>query len=526
MSDNNNFPSLGHEIERGNDALQPSNGFHNTYEADELQIFQANPSTAQMIKAYYQSEQQANKVSLERAWSRIAAKKSELGATNHTIQPTAAKLLQFYPEIPQTYPAGRQRTTKSTRTPIIRTIALLVAILFIVLSVASFSWLFNLSHHTTISTSKPTIQAVATKTSLKQGQTVYGTPKIQQMYENIAWSTDGKRIAVADDQQVAIWDATTGLHQIKLETTDTGINQLAWSPKTEQLAIMTAEKIIIVDGQSGNTITTYTAATAMSSSSATNVPTAFMTSKAPTRQTSYQNPRRPQADGAGFRGVTWSPDGTEIASANSAYGANSTIQIWNPQTGALLSQLASIESQRVESIAWSPDGKYIVANQQTWQDTQSVINVWNTKTQQVVFQQSAAHNFDNLSWQPGTQNIAFSATINDSTVQFQIWNVMTQKIVKIIPDIYDSMYTWSPDGQKIVYGSQGTKMVPITIVNVANDQQVYTYQIPAISGSMAEIEGLAWSSNSKYIATEITSRYDSFKAPTTPNTYTIKVWVA
>ena len=60
-------------------------------------------------------------------------------------------------------------------------------------------------------------------------------------------------------------------------------------------------------------------------------------------------------DGATYA-VTWSPDGTKIASG----GHDTTVHVWDAATGATIHELTG-HTEAVEGVAWSPDSSKIVS---------------------------------------------------------------------------------------------------------------------------------------------------------------------
>jgi WD40 repeat protein len=67
--------------------------------------------------------------------------------------------------------------------------------------------------------------------------------------------------------------------------------------------------------------------------------------------------------------VTWSPDGTRIASASD----DRTVQIWDATTGELIFAYQG-HTKEVSSVVWSPNGKRIASA-----GHDETVHVWNVE---------------------------------------------------------------------------------------------------------------------------------------------------
>src|SRR5215472_9433381 len=137
----------------------------------------------------------------------------------------------------------------------------------------------------------------------------------------VAWSPDGTRIASGAAGSIKVWDADSGTLLLSLGH---AVNSVAWSPDGTRIASGGAGSVIEVwDAESGALLRTLTGHTDTVNS------------------------------------VVWSPDGTRIASGSGDfdYPADTTVRVWDADSGALLRTLFGTGS--VNSVAWSPDGTRI-----------------------------------------------------------------------------------------------------------------------------------------------------------------------
>lgn len=149
--------------------------------------------------------------------------------------------------------------------------------------------------------------------------------------------------------------------------------------------------------------------------------------------------------------VAWSPDGKFIASG----GSDDTGRIWDPATGKLITMLNGIQGS-VLDVEWSPDSKYLATATAEVTDT---VRIWDAATWQVV-----------AKWKP--------------------------KIIGV------SSVSWSPDGERLAVGIDGLFEGQLTHGVVA----VYTPngQLTASLTYPDSVSGVKWSPNGKYIAFDTT----------------------
>jgi WD40 repeat protein len=490
---------------------------------------QANISSAQMVhllQGVYEEDPR-----LQRVWERLAdhipmTHSIRDSQENHplTDEKYSQTLSSTNVRFPQVKAVGMQTQTRlSLRShkwgSFQRSLELLVAVLIVALLVGSLVTVLHLSHQ------KLTGQIGASQQVSKHGKIVYSTPEENGWVAGLAWSADSHRVATAignnAGEQIEIWDATTGQHKVTVPLNLDPIAGPAWSPTSNLLAVPTSDAVVIVNGNTGNIGASYPAPSKAGLSTA-----ATTTSTGKTFLSTFV----PLGGAPNFGGISWSPDGRWIVSTFSSSTSNGVVQVWNPQTGKLAYTLTTKPDYFMGEVSWSPDGQYIAVKLAKWDETFQIV-VWNVQTRQVVFQQPG--NFEGLSWQPGTDNLATATilpgsnsslpgtpTVGSSTLN--IWNVKTGQLLKSFTGV-DGI-SWSPDGHEFAYanyvGALSAK-ANVTILNVDTGQTVYVYQV---SGNAAQAVGLDafWSPDGKYILSA-----ESIESPPYgKQSYRVNIWVA
>jgi eukaryotic-like serine/threonine-protein kinase len=155
---------------------------------------------------------------------------------------------------------------------------------------------------------------------------------------SVGFSPDGKRLVSGSrDKTVKVWDAQTGRETLPLKGHTGSVNSVAFSPDGKRL----------VSGSDDSTVKVWDAQTGQET----------LTLKGHTGPVSS---------------VAFSPDGKRLVSG----GLDSTVRVWDAQTGQETLTLKG-HTGPVGSVAFSPDGKRLVSG--SWDNT---IKVWDAQTGQ------------------------------------------------------------------------------------------------------------------------------------------------
>jgi len=143
------------------------------------------------------------------------------------------------------------------------------------------------------------------------------------------------------------------------------------------------------------------------------------------------------------RSVSWSPDGTRIASGSE----DTTVQIWSPGTfaGSLVRTYRRHLSE-VMSVSWSPDGTRIASASKS-------VNIWDPNTGERMLDYHADGALVSMvCWSPDGTRVASAS--RDGTVQ--VWNALTGETRLIYRGHAGRVHAvaWSPDGMSIASGGE------------------------------------------------------------------------
>ncbi len=272
-----------------------------------------------------------------------------------------------------------------------------------------------------------------------------------------AWSPDGKFLAMGGGgNAVEIWDATTGQRIKTLENHFDRISALAWSPDGTELASGSWDKSVKIWNVDAGTI----------------------------RAEHTQH-----SGGYGVKSLSWSPDGLQLTST----GANEDLVIWEPASGNLFNTF-SREKFDLSNASWSPDGRLVVANNDSALDfffdselsndlliwdvaADTLLNIidlkegvaaktviWSADSQTITIFQSDAfirvldvqtgnqlHAYDakttHLGYTVMSPNTDLLATIKDN--QLHIWDTDSGTVIyEITANIHE--FTWAPNNMQFV----------------------------------------------------------------------------
>ena len=376
----------------------------------------------------------------------------------------------------------------------------LAAVLFIVALVGGMAIVFNAARHNNtttgsggksgsgavqIATPPPTPGPIhptgqigkivySTKVSMMDGMDAYG----------LNWSSASNRIGEAT-LSARSWDATTGKNVVNYGSQHGGsVFSVVWSPDGKHVAVIAVgQGVQIYNAATGKLLDTYPASGQAFSNTGAG---GYMSAKF--------------SGGSGAMATAWSPDGTLMAT--SFFGSYGTsVQVWNTTTNKMVLNYTG-NADVVGSVAWSPDGKYIVSS--SWDGS---TQVWNASTGHKVGDFEAhQRQLGQAAWSPDGKTIAYI-----TADQVNVVNPFTGKVVITHQGPGDQYgltdLTWSPDGRSIA--SAGNH---IQLWDVATGKTYYTFTKNPFS-----IRVLAWSPNGQYIV--------STDSPET-STSTIQVWIA
>jgi WD40 repeat protein len=272
----------------------------------------------------------------------------------------------------------------------------------------------------------------------------------------VAWSPDGTKIATASaDRTVKIWDAESGALICTYYGHSGEVYTLAWSPNGQEIASGGDDNTVQIWNSTcdspplltytGHTNAVYTLAWSpdgkeIISGSADNTAQIWSVARGKTLLTLQFSDHVFSV--AWFHGNT---NGTKIAIGD----WNDTIQVgnWNVNTDRWTTLYSYRTSDAVNSVAWSPNGRYLVSGNQD--DT---AEVWDTMKGTLLYTYDGhSGGINSVAWSPDGQEIASGS--NDHTVR--IWSPFTRKTLMVYSEHSDDIWSvaWSPDGKEIVSGS-------------------------------------------------------------------------
>ncbi|MBL7809119.1 MAG: WD40 repeat domain-containing protein [Saprospiraceae bacterium] len=176
-----------------------------------------------------------------------------------------------------------------------------------------------------------------------------------------------------------------------------------------------------------------------------------------------------------------------------ATGSNDgTAKIWDVQSGTVLLNL--IHTEKVMSVAFSPDGKHLATNT-------GKIKVWNLETGVVIFNTAFPDEYDSwftcVTFSPDGKSIATGAS-GDYVNKAQIWDLETGKTtltLSVSDDGIDCL-AFSPDGKRLATGSKGVFKSNVVIWDLETGNSTLN-----LKGGMEDITSLAFSPDGKFLAT-------------------------
>lgn len=213
----------------------------------------------------------------------------------------------------------------------------------------------------------------------------------------------------------------------------------------------------------------------------------------------YLSAQLPGSGGNMVYSTVWSPDGKLMASAFNGSGYGNVVVVWNPNNGQVIYTFHGQSSREVGSLSWSPDSKYVASA-----GYDGTTQVFNARTGQVIFNHQSGETA--TAWSPDGKALALVGT--SQTVE--VWDVFANKKIASNTAPANQTLAWSPDSKEIATGS-GSNVV---IFNAATGKTLYTF-----SHHTSYARSLAWSPDGRYIVSGSNGTEASLKAE-------VIVWVA
>ncbi|MCG9126873.1 PD40 domain-containing protein [Candidatus Poribacteria bacterium] len=313
--------------------------------------------------------------------------------------------------------------------------------------------------------------------------------------ENMVFSPDSIRIAVASYIGIWIYNVQTG-EELNLLTNNTGfVNSIAYSPDNKTLVGSTASEFYVWDEDSGEVKYTISAHTYDISDLAMNPDGNLIATCGDRRDHTIKVwdsltgvlITTLQGHSDDIYNITFSPDGKILASAGKDDDIN-TIKLWDINTGELRTTFNSGIQYRDMTVVFSPDGNTIASCYGKWGDER--IQLWDVSSNTV--RETLIGHIG------GVRSIAFSPDGNtlvsggvDRTIC--LWDVINGTYLTTLIEHTDDVVNvvFSPDGNTLATGSMDGSVV-------LWDTQNYQ-KISKITGHNDRINEFAFSPDGKTI---------------------------
>ncbi|HEX7540990.1 MAG TPA: WD40 repeat domain-containing protein, partial [Anaerolineales bacterium] len=265
----------------------------------------------------------------------------------------------------------------------------------------------------------------------------------------LAFSLDGKILAVADYEKVTLWDVSSGS---QLRTIDPGYFTsitLAFLPDGKTLAIGTI--------YSCATCTKYTVT--------------LWDLAVGSKLLSFDTPIVPKFSGDPLFKFAFSPDGKTVAT-----GSAVAIKLWDAPSG---NELHSIDASNLESLTFPPDGKMLVSAYSVGDDS---VKLWDAATGNLL---------NTVKGDVVSTNVIFSA--DSSTLAYAAGNTVKLRDVAsgeirslgMHPNFVDSI-AFSPDGKTLAsgsfdkYPSTGNNVLKLWDAASGSEMHTFSWQTTAV----------------------------------------------
>ncbi len=196
--------------------------------------------------------------------------------------------------------------------------------------------------------------------------------------------------------------------------------------------------------------------------------------------------------------VAWSPDSKYLASASS----DLTVRVWDVATGGTVKTLNSFRGS-VDSAAWSPDGRYLATGSSGQQDT---LRIWDTTNWQPIQSIMPGKNgVSSVKWSPDGKWLAIGLGAgnqpNTDEGGLMLYDINRMRVTATFTETDSgSNLTWSPDSKQIAHTA--TAFVVVRDVSAADQNIQAVWHGNVVLGDVLDPDknGADWSSVRNLIA--------------------------
>jgi WD40 repeat protein len=302
---------------------------------------------------------------------------------------------------------------------------------------------------------------------------------------SVAFSPDGKQVisGSSDDKTLKLWDVASGREVRTFTGHSSGVNSVAFSPDGRQVISGSSDDktLKLWDVASGREVRTFTGHSSRVNSVAFSPDGRQVISGSSDRTlklwdvASGREVRTFIGHSSGVSSVAFSPDGKQAISGSHDY----TLKLWDVASGNVIRTFSGHPDTDVSSVAFSPDGRQVISGSSTAFDPKGypisssyayTLNLWDVASGRVIrtFSGHSGRRVNSVAFSPdGKQVISGS---DDSTLKqwstLKLWEVASGRVIRTFSfEHHFICVAFSPDGRKVISGDSGGY---VTLWNIGN----------------------------------------------------------
>lgn len=258
----------------------------------------------------------------------------------------------------------------------------------------------------------------------------------------LAWSPDGKLLAIGTDRKTTeVWDAD-GTHKVTLKE-NSALCAVTWSPDNKLLATAWDDNTVKVwrgDGTQEANIQYDGRMAAWSPDGKLLATASVNTAKVWGADGTFKAALKHNGK---VSSMSWSPDGKLLATGSD----DKTVQVWFAD-GTFKANIKTVSE--IYSVSWSTDGKLLA----TWSGD-GMVRVWDFDGKLKTVFNHERKVISSMSWSPGCKLLA-TGSYEDHMVRVWFADGSLKANIKNLSGFCS--VTWSPDGKLLATGSESPDM--------------------------------------------------------------------